>query len=168
MLASSSWDKTVKLWDVFEGKGNVETLTHTHDVLTVVYRPDGKQLACSTLDGHIHFWDPIEAVEMASIDGRRDIMGGRLMGDRRTAANSSAGKSFSSLSYSADGCFLLAGGSSKYICMYDVSEQVMISVCPSFFSTKCVSLKLAAKMDPAHLVGFSSLPCMMKLTVLTF
>ena len=124
MLASSSWDKTVKLWDVFEGKGNVETLTHTHDVLTVVYRPDGKQIACSTLDGHIHFWDPIEAIESASIDGRRDITGGRLMGDRRTAANSSAGKSFSSLSYSADGSFILAGGSSKYICMYVVAEQV--------------------------------------------
>lgn len=124
MLASSSWDKTVKLWDVFEGKGNVETLTHTHDVLTVVYRPDGKQIACSTLDGHIHFWDPIEAIESASIDGRRDITGGRLMGDRRTATNSSAGKSFSSLSYSADGSFILAGGSSKYICMYDVAEQV--------------------------------------------
>ncbi|KAG0576923.1 hypothetical protein M758_5G111300 [Ceratodon purpureus] len=126
MLASSSWDKTVKLWDVFEGKGNVETFTHTHDVLTVVYRPDSKQIACSTLDGHIHFWDPIEGVEMASIDGRRDIRGGRLMGDRRTAENSSAGKAFTSLSYSADGTFILAGGSSKYICMYDVAEQVLL------------------------------------------
>lgn len=116
----------MKLWDVFEGKGNVETFTHTHDVLTVVYRPDSKQIACSTLDGHIHFWDPIEGVEMASIDGRRDIKGGRLMGDRRTAENSSAGKSFTSLSYSADGSFILAGGSSKYICMYDVAEQVSL------------------------------------------
>ncbi|KAK1574884.1 hypothetical protein Q3G72_000756 [Acer saccharum] len=43
ILASSSWDKTVRLWDVFEGKGSVEPFPHTHDVLTVVYRPDGKQ-----------------------------------------------------------------------------------------------------------------------------
>lgn len=118
----------MKLWDVFEGKGNVETFNHTHDVLTVVYRPDSKQIACSTLDGHIHFWDPIEGVETASIDGRRDIKGGRLMGDRRTAENSSAGKSFTSLSYSADGSFILAGGSSKYICMYDVADQVSHNV----------------------------------------
>lgn len=133
MLASSSWDKTVKIWDVFEGKGNVETFTHTHDVLTVVYRPDSKQIACSTLDGHIHFWDPTDGVEVASIDGRRDIKGGRLMGDRRTAENSSSGKSFTSLSFSADGSFILAGGSSKYICMYDVAEQVGISFLTYFF-----------------------------------
>ncbi|XP_060205652.1 periodic tryptophan protein 2 [Lycium barbarum] len=125
-LASSSWDKTVRLWDVFEGKGAVETFPHTHDVLTVVYRPDGKQLACSTLDGHIHFWDPIEGLLMYTIEGRRDIAGGRLMSDRRSAANSTSGKCFTSLCYSADGSYILAGGNSKYICMYDVADQVLL------------------------------------------
>ncbi|KAH9545465.1 hypothetical protein CY35_12G049400 [Sphagnum magellanicum] len=123
ILASSSWDKTVRLWDVFEGKGNVETLTHTHDVLTLAYHPDGKQLACSTLDGQIHLWNPIDAMLMGTIEGRRDIAGGRRMGDRRTAANTSSGKCFTCLSYSADGSFLIAGGSSKFICMYDVVDQ---------------------------------------------
>ncbi|XP_057968885.1 periodic tryptophan protein 2 [Malania oleifera] len=125
-LASSSWDRTVRLWDVFEGKGAVETFPHTHDVLTVVYRPDGKQLACSTLDGQIHFWDPIDGLLMYTIEGRRDIAGGRLMTDRRSAANSSLGKYFTSLCYSADGSYILAGGSSKYICMYDVADQVLL------------------------------------------
>ncbi|CAN4088911.1 unnamed protein product [Withania somnifera] len=125
-LASSSWDKTVRLWDVFEGKGAVETFPHTHDVLTVVYRPDGKQLACSTLDGHIHFWDPIEGLLMYTIEGRRDIAGGRLMTDRRSAANSTSGKCFTTLCYSADGSYILAGGNSKYICMYDVADQVLL------------------------------------------
>ncbi|KAK9101926.1 hypothetical protein Sjap_019180 [Stephania japonica] len=126
ILASSSWDKTVRLWDVFEGKGAVETFPHTHDVLTSVYRPDGKQLACSTLDGQIHFWDPLDGVLMYTIEGRRDIAGGRLMTDRRSAANSSSGKFFTSLCYSADGSYILAGGNSKYICMYDVSDQVLL------------------------------------------
>ncbi|GMH15933.1 hypothetical protein Nepgr_017774 [Nepenthes gracilis] len=126
ILASSSWDKTVRLWDLFEGKGAVETFPHIHDVLTAVYRPDGKQLACSTLDGQIHFWDPIEGLLMYTIEGRRDIAGGRLMTDRRTAANSSSGKCFTTLCYSADGSYILAGGSSKYICMYDVAEQVLL------------------------------------------
>ncbi|PIA65537.1 hypothetical protein AQUCO_00100792v1 [Aquilegia coerulea] len=126
ILASSSWDKTVRLWDVFEGKGAVETFPHTHDVLTVVYRPDGKQLACSTLDGQIHFWDPLDGVLMHTIEGRRDIAGGRLMTDRRSAANSSSGKFFTSLCYSADGSYILAGGSSKYICMYCVADQVLL------------------------------------------
>lgn len=126
VLASSSWDKTVRLWDVFEGKGAVETFSHTHDVLTLTYRPDGKQLACSTLDGQIHFWDPINGLLMYTIEGRRDIAGGRLMTDRRSAANSTSGKCFTTLCYSADGSYILAGGSSRYICMYDVADQVLL------------------------------------------
>ena len=118
----------MRLWDIY-GKGAVETFTHNHDVLTVVYRPDGKQIACSTLDGQIHFWDPTEGILMSTIEGRRDISGGRLMTDRRTSANSTSGKFFSSLCYSVDGGSILAGGNSKYICMYDISEQVM-----SFFA----------------------------------
>ncbi|KAK3411024.1 hypothetical protein EUGRSUZ_J03040 [Eucalyptus grandis] len=106
VLASSSWDKTVRLWDVFESKGAVETFPHTHDVLTVVYRPDGKQLACSTLDGQIHFWDPIDGLLMYTIEGRRDIAGGRLATDRRAAANSSSGKYFTTLCYSLMGVLL--------------------------------------------------------------
>lgn len=126
ILASSSWDRTVRLWDVFEGKGAVETFPHIHEVLTLVYRPDGRQLACSTLDGQIHFWDPIDGSLMYTIEGRRDIAGGRLMTDRRSAANSSSGKCFTTLCYSADGSYILAAGSSKYICMYDVADQVLL------------------------------------------
>jgi WD40 repeat protein len=32
-----------------------------HDVLALAWRPDGKMLASSTLDGQIYFWDPHEA-----------------------------------------------------------------------------------------------------------
>lgn len=116
----------------------VETFSHTHDVLTVVYRPDGKQLACSTLDGQIYFWDPIDGLLMHTIEGRRDIAGGRLMTDRRSAANSTSGKCFTSLCYSADGNYILAGGSSKYICMYDVADQVCVN---GFNSLVCSCVK---------------------------
>ncbi|KAJ9190078.1 hypothetical protein P3X46_001311 [Hevea brasiliensis] len=126
VLASSSWDKTVHLWDAFEGKGAVETFSHTHDVLTVVYRPDRRQFACSTLDGQIHSWDPIDGLLMYTIEGCRDIAGGGLMTYRRSAANSTAGKCFTTLCSSADGSYILAGGSSKYICMYDIADQVLL------------------------------------------
>ncbi|KAL4425513.1 hypothetical protein ABPG75_009529 [Micractinium tetrahymenae] len=126
LLASASWDKTVRTWDVFNGKGAVEALEHQHDVLALAWRPDGKQLASSTLDGQIYFWDPHEAVLQGTISGRRDIAGGRLRSDRRTAENTSSGRCFTSLAFSADGSFLLAGGSSKYVCLYDVAERVML------------------------------------------
>ena len=102
----------------------METFQHSHDVLTLAYRPDGRQIACSTLDGLIHFWGPSDGLLMYTIEGRRDIAGGRLMTDRRSAANTSIGKYFTTLCYSADGSSILAGGNTKYICMYDVGEQV--------------------------------------------
>ena len=102
----------------------------------MVYRPDGRQLACSTLDGQIHFWDPIDGSLMYTIEGRRDIAGGRLMTDRRSAANSSSGKCFTTLCYSADGSYILAGGSSKYICMYDVADQVSVSASACYSDIK--------------------------------
>ncbi|KZV39552.1 periodic tryptophan protein 2 [Dorcoceras hygrometricum] len=126
ILASSSWDKSVRLWDIFEGKGGIEKFDHTHDVLTVVYRPDGKQMASSTLDGQIHFWDSLQGLEMFTIEGRRDIAGGRLMTDRRSASNSSAGKCFTTLCYSSDGSYILAGGNSKYICITEAGPVDLI------------------------------------------
>lgn len=126
MLASASWDTTVRTWNVFNGKEGVDILQHNQDVLGVAWHPDGKHLASSTLDGQIYYWNAIEAEIEFVIHGRRDISGGRSKFDRRAAGNSSSGRSFTSLAFSADGSFLLAGGSSKYVCVYDIKEQVML------------------------------------------
>lgn len=126
LLASASWDHTLRTWDVFAGKGGIEVLPHAHDVLAVAFRPDGKQLACATLDGQLHLWHPLEGELQGTIEGRHDIAGGRLAGDRRAAGNAASGQCFTSLAYSADGSLLLAGGKSKFVCIYDTEERLML------------------------------------------
>jgi periodic tryptophan protein 2 len=126
MLASGSWDKTVKLWDVFAGNAAPESLSHGADVLAVRFRPDGKQLVSSTLDGQLHFWDAKAGREMKTIDGRRDIRGGRKSTDVRTAKSSAAGKCFTSMCYTADGECVIAGGRSKFVCIYSVESGLLL------------------------------------------
>ena len=43
---------------MFSGKGGTESFTHSHDVLALAVRPDGKQLAAATLNGDITLWEP--------------------------------------------------------------------------------------------------------------
>jgi len=60
------------------------------------------------------------------IEGRQDISGGRRVEDVRTAKNSTWGKAFNSLCYTADGSAILAGGNSKYVCIYDVRSRILL------------------------------------------
>ena len=132
LLVSGSWDYTVRVWDLFSrGTSNkcTETFRHKAEVLAVAFRPDGAELCASTLDGNLSFWNPYEgnhSTRITEIHGRKDIAGGRNSTDMRTAANTSADKHFTSLCYSADGNCVLAGGNSKWICIYDVPSQVLL------------------------------------------
>lgn len=118
-LATSSWDRTVRLWDMYERKGSCEALEHSKEVLSVAFRPDGKEFASCTTSGEIQLWDPERGVVTGSIDGARDAAAGRLK-DSRTVAQQKG--YFQTLSYSADGRFLLAGAASKHVCIYYVEQ----------------------------------------------
>ncbi|ETP28848.1 hypothetical protein, variant [Phytophthora nicotianae P10297] len=127
ILASASWDHTVRLWNLFASKKSfIEPLAHPTDVLAVAFRPDGKQLASTTLNGAINIWDVKDGEQVGTIDGKRDIAGGRKEGDRITAANNQLTKHFTSVCYSADGSLLLAGGRSKFVCIYAVEPQILL------------------------------------------
>lgn len=126
LLVSGSWDKTARIWSIFNRTQTSEPLQLMSDVLDIAFRPDSLQIAISTLDGQLTFWSVSEATQVSGVDGRRDVSGGRRITDRRTAANVSGTKSFNTIRYSMDGSCVLAGGNSKYICLYSATTMVLL------------------------------------------
>jgi periodic tryptophan protein 2 len=126
VLVSGSWDNTVRLWSIFARTQTSEPLQVQANVVAVAVRPDSKQIAVSTLDGQLAFWSVSEALQTGIVDGRRDVSGGRKISDRRTAANVAGTKAFNTIRYSADGTCILAGGNSKYICLYECQSGMLV------------------------------------------
>jgi len=125
-IASGSWDHTIRLWSIFSRTQTSEPITLQADVLALAIRPDSQQISVATLDGQLTFWSIANTTQTNGLDARADVSGGRKASDRRTAANAAGTKSFSTLSYSADGACVLAAGNSKYICLYDVASGVLL------------------------------------------
>ena len=125
MLASGSWDGTLKIWDVYKNTC-IETMEHGCDVLAVAFRPDGKEVCTASTNGYLTFWDVDSGTQLSSIEGRRDISGGRLTTDAMSADNAARSKYFTSVVYTADGNFILAGGRSKFTCIYVVATGILI------------------------------------------
>lgn len=129
-LASCSWDKEVRMWDVYaSGKSSrvaEEPLIHESDILALAFRPDGREVCTTTLSGKLLFWDLNTGNLVQTIEGRNDIAGGRKAKDFMTAKNNPAGKAFTSVTYSADGRCVLAGGESKFVCIYEVRHALLV------------------------------------------
>ncbi|WFD30085.1 U3 snoRNP protein [Malassezia sp. CBS 17886] len=126
LLASTSWDRTVRLWEVFRRSSCTETLSLNAEGLALAFRPDGQELCAASLDGHLTFFDPRSGASTGVLDCRRDIAGGRRLDDRIARRNNAAGAAFTSVCYSADGSCVLAGGNSNFVCLYDVRDKVLL------------------------------------------
>ena len=57
LLASASWDGTIKLWDSKSGQELRTLAGHGRGVYRAVFSPDGKQLASASRDGTVKLWD---------------------------------------------------------------------------------------------------------------
>ena len=138
-LASGSWDHTVRTWDLL-ASGLKESLQHPAEILALDWRRDDKELIASSLNGSVFIWNPEDgtckwvmlriATVLGSIDGRRDLSGGRRSSDEFTAQHNMQGKYFKSVCYSADGEFMIAAGQSKYVCIYSVRSKCLVRKYP--------------------------------------
>jgi periodic tryptophan protein 2 len=126
LLISASWDKTVRVWDVYSSKNSTERFEHNSDVLAVCVNPQGTQICSATLDGQLFFWNIVDGTLEGTIDGSKDIMGGRKQTDARASTNSTWGDHFTTVSYSPDGSIVIAGGNSKFVCMYEVTQRILV------------------------------------------
>ena len=74
ILASSSADRTIRLWDAASGQLHTVLLGHTHWVWAVAFSPDARLLASSSSDETIRLWDVAtgECLEVWHITGPYD------------------------------------------------------------------------------------------------
>ena len=126
MLISGSWDKTVRVWDVFEKKGSVDALTHASEVLSVDFHPNNKDIVATTLGGQIYMWQALDSNLLGIIDCKDDLSGGRLRDERFTAKNSTRNKHMNSVAVSPNGEFVIGGGNAKHICLYDLRYKLLM------------------------------------------
>ena len=78
IMASVSWDKTLRLWNAIAVGSSSETIQlGGSDGTAVTFRPDGGQVAVATLNGQITFYDSQTGSQTGSIDGRSDLEIGR-------------------------------------------------------------------------------------------
>nr|XP_022904182.1 periodic tryptophan protein 2 homolog [Onthophagus taurus] len=126
VLASVSWDKTLRIWDAIEKGSAHESIEIQSDGICVAFKPDGLEVAVGTLNGDITCFNIKTAQQTASISGKNDLGSGRSDTDLITAQQSLKAKSFTTLCFSADGESILAGGHSKNVCIYNVKEGIII------------------------------------------
>ena len=75
LLASASWDQTIRIWDVGDNTNlrHVRTLRgHTNQVTSVAWSPDGRTLASASWDGTLRLWNPNNGINFAVLRGHTE------------------------------------------------------------------------------------------------
>ena len=146
VLASGSWDSTVKLWDV-ETQTEIVTLKHTKGnsgrVNSVAFSPDGSILASGAGDDWsdppeytIKLWDVATQTEIATLEGHTYAV--------------------RSVAFSPDGATLASGGFDAKIMLWDVATHTAIAILPELTNNPVTSVAFSPDGTTLASSGFSS------------
>jgi eukaryotic-like serine/threonine-protein kinase len=105
LLASSSTDRTIRLWDATANFREVATLQgHTAAVTSMAFRPkDGKRLATADENGAVKVWDVVAAEEILTLRGHTANVYG--------------------IAYHPDGRRLVSGGMDRMVRIWDADAS---------------------------------------------
>lgn len=110
-LATSGYDKTIRLWDV-RTHAHLQTMVRHRAVSSgLAFSPHGESLASASWDGTVGVWDTRTA------KCRLQLPGG--------------GKRFKSVAFSPDGRVLAAGGSEAVVRLWDASTGTLLRTFPA-------------------------------------
>src|SRR6266568_2697690 len=103
-LASVSYDKTVRIWDITTGDNVFTYRGHSDRVLSVAWSPDGKRIATASTDRTVHVWDAATGKSIFTHAGH-------------------ASSPVNAVAWSPDGKFIVSAGDDKTVRVWDPTKD---------------------------------------------
>ncbi|KAL6229620.1 hypothetical protein BDW75DRAFT_245567 [Aspergillus navahoensis] len=105
LLASASYDGTVRLWDPATGALEQTLEGHSKSVLSVAFSPDGRLLASGSYDTTVRLWDPATGALEQTLEGHSDWV--------------------RSVAFSPDGRLLASGSNDRTVRLWDPASGAL-------------------------------------------